>query len=70
MQNAMRAGGHYKGWKSQLKMPDGEAGGQHDHCKILILDEGDKLLSQDFKGTPGKVIRYVKMSRGSLKKNR
>lgn len=31
-----------------------------DHCKILVLDEADKLLSQDFKGMLDHVIsRYV-----------
>jgi len=31
-----------------------------EHCKILVLDEADKLLSQDFKGMLDHVIsRYV-----------
>ena len=31
-----------------------------DHCKILVLDEADKLLSQDFKGMLDHVIsRFV-----------
>lgn len=30
-----------------------------DHCRILVLDEADKLLSQDFKGMLDHVIsRY------------
>lgn len=32
-----------------------------DHCKILVLDEADKLLSQDFKGMLDHVIsKYVR----------
>lgn len=27
-----------------------------EHCKILVLDEADKLLSQDFKGMLDHVI--------------
>ena len=31
-----------------------------DHCKTLVLDEADKLLSQDFKGMLDHVIsRYI-----------
>lgn len=31
-----------------------------EHCKILVLDEADKLLSQDFKGMLDHVIsRYM-----------
>lgn len=35
-----------------------------EHCKILVLDEADKLLSQDFKGMLDHVISrcvYLKM---------
>lgn len=33
-----------------------------DHCKILVLDEADKLLSQDFKGMLDHIIsRYIKL---------
>lgn len=34
-----------------------------EHCKILVLDEADKLLSQDFKGMLDHVISrcvYIK----------
>lgn len=35
-----------------------------DHCRILVLDEADKLLSQDFKGMLDHVIsRLFKNSR-------
>lgn len=34
-----------------------------EHCKILVLDEADKLLSQDFKGMLDHVIsRYIMYS--------
>lgn len=35
-----------------------------EHCKILVLDEADKLLSQDFKGMLDHVISrcvYIKI---------
>jgi len=36
------------------------------HCKMLILDEADKLLSQDFKGMLDKVISFLPKSRQIL----
>ncbi|BES87524.1 ATP-dependent RNA helicase [Nesidiocoris tenuis] len=37
-----------------------------DHCKILVLDEADKLLSQDFKGLLDMVIRQLPPDRQIL----
>ena len=36
------------------------------HCKMLILDEADKLLSQDFKGMLDKVISFLPKGRQIL----
>ncbi|CAH1963156.1 unnamed protein product [Acanthoscelides obtectus] len=37
-----------------------------DHCKILVLDEADKLLSQDFKGMLDTVIKNLPQERQIL----
>lgn len=37
-----------------------------DHCKILVLDEADKLLSQDFKGMLDTVIKNLPPKRQIL----
>ncbi|XP_054715432.1 ATP-dependent RNA helicase me31b-like isoform X2 [Uloborus diversus] len=37
-----------------------------DRCNVLILDEADKLLSQDFKGILDKVISYLPTDRQIL----
>jgi ATP-dependent RNA helicase DDX6/DHH1 len=34
-----------------------------DHCNILVLDEADKLLSQDFKGMLDRVIYHLPKDR-------
>jgi hypothetical protein len=34
-----------------------------DHCNILVLDEADKLLSQDFKGMLDRVIYHLPKNR-------
>nr|XP_037279264.1 ATP-dependent RNA helicase me31b-like isoform X2 [Rhipicephalus microplus] len=39
---------------------------QMDKCNMLILDEADKLLSQDFKGLLDKVISYLPSDRQIL----
>lgn len=39
---------------------------QMDHCKILVLDEADKLLSQDFKGMLDTVIKNLPSGRQIL----
>ncbi|KAL1489658.1 hypothetical protein ABEB36_013600 [Hypothenemus hampei] len=39
---------------------------QMDHCKILVLDEADKLLSQDFKGILDTVIQNLPTERQIL----
>ncbi|XP_066146724.1 ATP-dependent RNA helicase me31b [Euwallacea fornicatus] len=39
---------------------------QMDHCRILVLDEADKLLSQDFKGMLDTVIRNLPSKRQIL----
>ena len=36
------------------------------HCKMLILDEADKLLSQDFKGMLDKAISFLPKGRQIL----
>merc|ERR1711976_975851 len=36
------------------------------HCKMLVLDEADKLLSQDFKGMLDKVISFLPAGRQIL----
>ena len=36
------------------------------HCKILVLDEADKLLSQDFKGMLDRVIHHLPRERQIL----
>ena len=36
------------------------------HCKMLVLDEADKLLSQDFKGMLDKVISFLPQGRQIL----
>ena len=36
---------------------------QVDKCKMLVLDEADKLLSQDFKGMLDKVISHLPKTR-------
>ena len=37
-----------------------------DHCKTLVLDEADKLLSQDFKGMLDRLISFLPASRQVL----
>jgi ATP-dependent RNA helicase DDX6/DHH1 len=37
-----------------------------DHCNILVLDEADKLLSQDFKGMLDRVIYHLPKNRQVL----
>ncbi|XP_078590515.1 putative ATP-dependent RNA helicase ddx6 isoform X1 [Branchiostoma floridae x Branchiostoma japonicum] len=37
-----------------------------DHCQMLVLDEGDKLLSQDFKGMLDSVIGHLPRERQIL----
>lgn len=37
-----------------------------DKCKMLVLDEADKLLSQDFKGMLDRVISYLPLERQIL----
>jgi len=37
-----------------------------NHCKMLVLDEADKLLSQDFKGMLDKVISFLPQGRQIL----
>ncbi|CAH1262487.1 probable ATP-dependent RNA helicase DDX6 [Branchiostoma lanceolatum] len=37
-----------------------------DHCQMLVLDEGDKLLSQDFKGMLDSVISHLPRERQIL----
>lgn len=37
-----------------------------DHCKILVLDEADKLLSQDFKGLLDNLIKKLPQHRQIL----
>jgi ATP-dependent RNA helicase DDX6/DHH1 len=37
-----------------------------DQCKMLVLDEADKLLSQDFKGMLDKVIHFLPKDRQIL----
>lgn len=37
-----------------------------DHCRILVLDEADKLLSQDFKGMLDSVIARLPKDRQIL----
>ena len=37
-----------------------------DKCKMLVLDEADKLLSQDFKGMLDKVISHLPRDRQIL----
>ncbi|CAN8014717.1 unnamed protein product [Ixodes persulcatus] len=39
---------------------------QMDKCSMLILDEADKLLSQDFKGILDKVISFLPQERQIL----
>jgi ATP-dependent RNA helicase DDX6/DHH1 len=34
-----------------------------DNCHILVLDEADKLLSQDFKGMLDRVIHHLPKKR-------
>ena len=34
-----------------------------EKCKILVLDEADKLLSQDFKGMLDRVISHLPLNR-------
>ena len=36
------------------------------YCKMLVLDEADKLLSQDFKGMLDKVISFLPKGRQIL----
>lgn len=33
------------------------------HCKTLVLDEADKLLSQDFKGILDRIISFLPKDR-------
>uniref|UniRef100_A0A2P2HXZ7 RNA helicase n=1 Tax=Hirondellea gigas TaxID=1518452 RepID=A0A2P2HXZ7_9CRUS len=37
-----------------------------DHCKMLVLDEADKLLSHDFKGMLDRIISYLPRERQIL----
>ena len=37
-----------------------------DHCKTLVLDEADKLLSQDFRGMLDRLISFLPASRQVL----
>jgi len=37
-----------------------------NHCKVLVLDEADKLLSQDFKGMLDRVISFLPSTRQIL----
>ena len=37
-----------------------------EHCKILCLDEADKLLSQDFKGMLDRLISHLPKQRQIL----
>lgn len=37
-----------------------------DKCRMLVLDEADKLLSQDFKGMLDRVISYLPTERQIL----
>jgi len=34
-----------------------------DHCKVLCLDEADKLLSQDFQGMLDKLLSFLPQKR-------
>ena len=38
-----------------------------EKCKILVLDEADKLLSQDFKGMLDRVISHLPPNRQVIK---
>merc|ERR1712200_160814 len=40
-----------------------------NHCKVLVLDEADKLLSQDFKGMLDRVISFLPSTRQILLRN-